>query len=507
MRDDRVDRWVARAWMVLVASSALYFLADNEADNDLWMHLFSGRLILAARAVPHVDTFSYTAAGLSWIDHEWLMQAAFAAVFDGAGATGLWLGKLAIALLTTWLVWRSVARQSRSAWIRGPVMLLVLATMARGYAIRPQIASYLAVAALLLWLDDLDDTVVRPAAWAIVAPIGIGFCLWANVHGGFIVGLAIVALFAATPRWPTAAATEPAALPPRIRAALATAALLGSCLTPYGVSLFTYLGTELRAPHPLTEWQSVSLADPAHLPALVLLALLIATLPYAQRLRRRPWRAVLVATIAVMAMRQQRHLPLLALVAAAPLAEQLDAALARLRARSGFRLSAAATSMVALALIALAGIQLGLLTARVWQARGQIVYLADDYPVGAVMYLRDHDVHGNLALPLDWGGYALWHLAPAIRVSLDGRFATVYPPRVVEDHFAFFRGERDADGERLLDAYDTTLLLVPFGVATALDRRADWHVLYHDSVAALLGHGGRTATDSGDAPRGWRPFP
>lgn len=507
MRDALADRWVARAWSLLVVSSALYFLADNEADNDLWMHLFSGRLILANGAVPRVDAFSYTAAGLPWIDHEWLTQSAFAAAFDSLGSTGLWMCKLAVALLTAWLVWLAVARRTRGPWTRGPVMMLVLAALARGYAIRPQIVSYLGVAALLAWLDHVDDTRPHPGVWTIVVPIAVGFAAWANAHGGFVVGLSIVALFAVAPRWTTSTGDDFAPLPIAVRLAMVGAALVAVCLTPYGLSLFSYVLTELRAPHPLTEWQAVRLDDPAHLPFLMLVAILIATLPFARMLRRRPWRLMLVATVAVMAVRQQRHVPLFALVAAAPLAEQTDAALAWLGARIELRLTATATSVVAAALLGLAVVQLVVLSARVWRAQGGIVYSADEYPVGAVTYLREHDLRGDLAVPLDWGGYALWHLAPAVKVSLDGRFATVYPPRVVEDNFAFFRGESSVDSARMLDSYNTTLALIPRGIPTALDGRADWHLLYIDSVAALFGKSGAPASHGSDAPHGWLAFP
>jgi len=46
----------------------------------------------------------------------------------------------------------------------------------------------------------------------------------------------------------------------------------------------------------------------------------------------------------------------------------------------------------------------------------------------------------NLAVPLDWGEYVLWFLAPQVKVSLDGRFATVFPEQVVADNFDFFTG-------------------------------------------------------------------
>src|SRR5262245_50423636 len=75
-------------------TSALYFLSDNEADNDLWVHLLAGREILAARALPTTDTWSFTSGGSPWVDHEWLAQVIFAAVFQVAGDTGLWLLKL-----------------------------------------------------------------------------------------------------------------------------------------------------------------------------------------------------------------------------------------------------------------------------------------------------------------------------------------------------------------------------------------------------------------------------
>jgi hypothetical protein len=387
-------------------------------------------------------------------------------------------------------------------------MLLVLAALARGYAIRPQIASYLFLAALLDRLDALDDGARRPpAAWLLVSATAVAFAAWANAHAGFVAGLAIVALFAAAPRWPGSHPVRSNDVAASVRFMMLAAAWLGASLTPYGLSLFSYVLVELRAPHPLTEWQPVRFDDPAHLPFLLLILLLLITLPFARMLRQRPWRLVLVAGAAIIAARQQRQIPLFALVAAAPLAVQADAALGWLRSRSAFRLGFAAARIVAVGLCALAFAQLGLLSARVWRARAGIFYAADEYPVGALAYARQHQLRGNLAVPLDWGGYALWHLAPAVRVSIDGRFATVYPARVVEDNFAFFRGDGGVDSIRLLDAYDTDLALVPHGVATPVDARPEWHLLYRDAVAALFARSAVSEPSEGDAPHGPLPFP
>jgi len=47
-------------------------------DGDTSWHLATGKLILATRAVPHVDPFSFTFAGHAWTAHEWLAETLMA---------------------------------------------------------------------------------------------------------------------------------------------------------------------------------------------------------------------------------------------------------------------------------------------------------------------------------------------------------------------------------------------------------------------------------------------
>lgn len=491
-------RLAAAAWALLTVSSAVYFLGDHEADNDLWMHLYSGQRIVAEHAIPRVDDASYTAAGLPWVDHEWLSQVGLATLFAAGGSPALWAVKLAIGLLTAWLLWLPVRRHAASPWVRGAVMVLALAAMARGYAVRPQVLTYAAVALLLAWLDR-----PRRAApgWTTYAVVAAGFCLWANAHGAVVVGVGMLGLYTVL------GSARRDDLPVPARGGLLGAALLALCLNPYGPALLVYVANELRVPHPISEWQPLAFGDPGQRPAVLLLAALVATLPWTRLLRRRWWWAALLALVAVMTLRSQRHTPLLALCAAAPLADQLQHLGDRLAARTRFQLSAAATTILAVALAALAALQLGGAGARWWRDRGHLVYRAADYPVGALRFARAHGLRGHLALPLDWGGYALWHGAPDLEVSLDGRFATVYPPAVVEDGFAFFRGDGAPAAARLLDAYPTTLVLVPRGLPTPLDHRPEWRVLYSDEVAALYGREGEPASAPAAAPTGTLRFP
>lgn len=479
----------APIWLLFAATSALYFLADNEADNDLWVHLLLGRRMLGGSGIPRADDLSFTATGAAWVDHEWLLQILFAAIFEWTGASGLWLAKIAIGGATAWLLWRSIRRQQCPLPVQAATMVLVLATLARGFSTRPQIATYLFAAALLLWLDARTHR--PPRLRAEVPLIAAWMCLWSNLHGGFIVGLGILVLWSLSPPWHH--------LPARL--ALPAAGLFGACLTPYGPALFTYILGELSAPHPLTEWQPVQFGDPAQRPFWATFFLCAATIPFARLLRQAPWRAVLLAGTAFLAMRHQRHVPLFAICAAAPLADQLGSALSRLPAR--FDLSPPARRIITAAVAALALMQVGLLAARLWQNGATIVFDARDYPVAAVRYMREQGLTGKLALPLDWGGYALWHLSPRVTVSLDGRFATVYPPPVVAENFDFFAGVNDDLVRRRQPDY---VLTVGNAVMRALPEHG-YHLVHRDEVAALYARNPNLPRPAVESPSGTLRFP
>jgi hypothetical protein len=477
-----------RIWLLFAATTSLYFVAGNEADNDLWVHLLLGRRILSTGTFPRVDDLSFTAAGSPWVDHEWLAQVLFATVFDGLGSSGLWLLKIALGMASAWLLWRSFRSTDAPIPLRAFVLVLTVAAMARGMAMRPQLFTYVFVPALLLWLDSTDNRApaMRPAA----AVVALWLCAWSNLHGAFIVGLGILGLWAVSPPWQD--------LPRKL--ALPAVGLAAACINPYGPSLFTYIWGELSVPHPLTEWQPVRFGDPAQWPFWAMLIATALTLPFARLLRRSPWRAALVIGTAFLALRHQRHVPLFAICAAAPLADQLAAALGRARR---LELSEGAARVVAAAVLVMAIFQIGALAVRTVGDRGAIVYRAEEYPVGATQFIKEHALEGNLALPLDWGAYALWHLSPAVKVSMDGRFATVYPPSVVELNFDFFGGVDD----RLLEQHrpDYVLNIANFAMRSLPDH--GYRPLYRDEVAVLYARPGPASPTQGKAPSGLLPFP
>jgi len=108
-------------------------------------------------------------------------------------------------------------------------------------------------------------------------------------------------------------------------------------------------------------------------------------------------------------------------------------------------------------------------------------------PVRAIGLLRASGISGNLAIDFDWGLYAMYHVAPAIKISVDGRRETAYGGRVYKQNFDFRFGT--GDWEALLREHDTHLALVRrlHPSDNLLRLKPGWTLLYEDPLAALFG--------------------
>ena len=105
----------------------------------------------------------------------------------------------------------------------------------------------------------------------------------------------------------------------------------------------------------------------------------------------------------------------------------------------------------------LVGYQLFFTGSKYIKAQGNIIVDPTKYPVSAVHFLKQNGIKGNILLPFDWGEYAIWKLYPDCRVSIDGRFRTVYPEEILRDHFAAEVGESKL--RELLEKYPPDIIL------------------------------------------------
>ncbi len=301
-----------RAFAAILALGLFAMAARPVIDPDFWWHLRTGQLIVATLQVFHTDPYSFTRFGQTWINHEWLSDA-FIFILYRLGSWGLLIATFAVTIAASFLL--ALKRSAAPIHIAGVFVIWAAIASMPLWGVRPQMLSLL-LASIFLWLGDAAGR--RPNRLWWMLPLMV---LWVNLHAGFAIGLALIALFLAGDGLDLAFGFEPWRQM-RARVWRLAAVLLGCValvpLNPYGVRMYAYPFATLHSESMqryIVEWFSPDFHQIEYLPFLLLLlaTLLIVGLS-AKKLRPRD--SLLLLVTAYAALRSIRNIPLFAIVAA-----------------------------------------------------------------------------------------------------------------------------------------------------------------------------------------------
>ena len=433
-------------------------------DPDTLWHIAAGRWIRAHHAVPTTDIFSHTVPGAPWTAHEWLAESMLAGTYDQFGWTGVVMlaalaGGIALGLLAHALS-RFIAPRFVAA-----VVAFSFVLAASHMTARPHL---LAMPLMVAWATGLVQARTEdraPSYWLLPA-----MALWANLHGGFIVGLGLAGALALEAIGSAEAAERRRAF--AAWAAFLISAALVSLATPQGIEGWLFPFRLMGMGHALgyvTEWHA---PDYGRLQPVEVWLFGLAVVLAVLRPRLPVLRAVLVAGLAYMALTQVRNAELLAMIAPLLLAPAIGSRLERPQPETsvvGARLSIGAAALVVAA--SLAGIAHG------YSEGGSKIV-----PAAALKAAQAAHVTGPVFNDYDFGGYLIFAGVP---VFIDGR-VDVYGDAFTS---AFMAARANEGGAlpRLLDRYRIgwTLLAPDSAAAKALDRMKGWTRVYGDATAVV----------------------
>jgi hypothetical protein len=192
-----VDAQSAMPWLVAVGVYALLTAVGPKllSDPDTYSHIALGRWILEHGTVPATDPFSATLRGTHWVAFEWLSQVVFAMAHAAAGWTGV-VAVTAVAMATALgLLSRFLQREWQPTAVLVAVLCAILLTAPHILA-RPHILALPVTVAWIALLIRAVDTRSSPP-WLLL-PL---MTLWANLHGSFTFGLAMIAPIACDALW------------------------------------------------------------------------------------------------------------------------------------------------------------------------------------------------------------------------------------------------------------------------------------------------------------------
>ena len=238
------ELWACLAVLLPVVGSLLASISTV----DLAYHLRAGAILLDSRTLPSPDPFTFTAAGLAWLDQQWGAQAIFAAIYRAGGWALLAVVRAGLVGLVAWLVYR--ACRSAGAGIRVAAWL-TLAGFGVGLValgMRPQLLG------MVLFAATLAILAARRAHPGLIWAIPVLVLVWTNVHGSFFLGPAAVVIAGLEDlvgRRPGTARTFLVAL----------VSFAATLVDPFGPGVWTYAAGIAADPtirRLITEWQPTS---------------------------------------------------------------------------------------------------------------------------------------------------------------------------------------------------------------------------------------------------------
>jgi len=160
------------------------------SNNDIWMHLKNGELILKGHHFLYTDTYSFRTIGMPWVNHEWLAGVIFYLVYQiGSVNAIIFFKAFLVATLTIFMV--ATCRLTKDRWaVFYPIIVFALFNAAVRFLDRPHMFTEMLVPIFFYILFAYKYRHKDYLIWLPILSL-----LWVNVHGGFIVGMGIITLF------------------------------------------------------------------------------------------------------------------------------------------------------------------------------------------------------------------------------------------------------------------------------------------------------------------------
>ena len=480
------------AWLFM--SSGAHGWQSLLVDGDVGWHIRTGEYILNHHAVPHHDLYSFSKPGAPWYAWEWLSDVIDAGLFHWAGLKGVvLLAGVTIALFATTLM-RRVVNAGAHLFIALLVVLLGVGAASMHFLARPHVFTLLLLSLSMGIIEtDRRSGQTSRRVWLLV-PITL---VWTNLHGGFLILIALLGLAtvgAAIESW---IAKTPGA-PADWRAALRWGKLTAACAAvslanPYGWGLHVHVVQYLRSDWIKTvvqEFQSPSFRSENMLQFEVLLfAGLVAA---GARFRKgQVIDGLWVLALGYLALSSVRHVPVFVAVLAPLIASEATC--------WWQALASGATKNSALGILDQMGKDLiaGFQRTSIWGAAAVGVLIVMGAPIPwptdfpsevfptALVHAHEQQILNARVLTTDqWADYLIY-LHPQQKVFVDGR-SDFYGPEIGNKFLHLMAGA--PEWRQVMEQYQFNLALIPAdsAIAQLLKTRPEWSVSADDGKRILL---------------------
>lgn len=465
---------------------------------DFYWHLKLGQVIFDSHSIPRVDIFSFTAVGKIFLAQSWLADVLFYLIYR-LGGFSLVVFSNGILLFLIVLPLAFLCRKAtEQVW--PSVVSLLLVAFCIPWNLRPQVFSSV-LFSFFYWI--LLSYRSKPGVGIYILPFLM--VLWVNLHGAFVMGLALLIIFLACGSIEALAEKKRDAA--SIRRLKTLGLILVLCLiatvaNPEFYGVYDYVRTILNAPSVqklVSEWQPPAISNSDGLIMFFFPFFLLTFLFVCSSRRPQLIEIVLYLVFSAYGMASLRNCVWFLIIAAPMLASYLPktnwsfigldygATEKRPLDRGTFRREkpflnrAILVAMILVLVLQSPWVRMELKSAKLQES---------GTPIKAMDYIDRNDLKGNVFHPQVYGDYLIWRLWPRQRSFFDGR-VHLFDESFVKLYFRIFQ---DSDWEKLLAKFDIRYLLLAKEKsdqdATRLIEAARssgrWLLCYEDDLSILF---------------------
>lgn len=458
-------------------------------DGDTGWHIRTGEYILDHHAVPTTDLFSFSKSGEPWFAWEWLADVIYGWLFRSMGLKGVvLLSGLMISLIAT-IILRHMLWRKANLFLSLAVTLFCAAAASIHYHARPHLFTLLLLV-ITMWMLDRDRSSPSWHVWLLI-PLT---ALWTNLHGGFLLMIAITGLLAVgtlieaflleNRRWSSVFRYP----------ALLAGCSLATVLNPYGLGLHKHVIEYLRSgwiKDMVEEFRSPNFHSESMFYFEILLFLGFAAAVGFLR-RRRIVEPLWIVYFAHTALASARHVTIFVLLAGPIIAieatkwwldwskdrsgKSLPGILNQLAGEmgSGFRWVSIWPAVFALSLVFIGH-----------PVQWPTDFSDERFPAKILSANRDQIAAARVLTSDQWGDYLIFHLYPATKVFMDGR-SDFYGEELGKEYLAVLQGQYNWSA--ILAKYKFSMVLAPVSwpLCSLLKQAKDWKVVADDGKAILF---------------------
>jgi len=476
-------------------------------DATIGWHIRNGQQMLLTHAITRIDPFSSTMSGHAWYAWEWLYDLLIAVIHHVFGLNGVVFYSAAIIAATFVLTLHLALRDRGNLPVTIFLLILSLGASAVHFFTRPHVLSWLFT---VIWFEVLDSTERHQAESKNLFWLPILMVLWVNVHGGFLIGFLLLAIYllAGVGRYFSSRDLRDETRRWLKRLGVCSGlSFAASFINPYGyhlhVHIWRYLSDQFLMNH-ITEFFSPDFHGAAQQCFALLLIVAIGVLASATR-RPSAARLMVIVFAAYSGLYATRSLPtsvlLITLVIAPLLSQTISAVAVNASLASwlrGFfsRLDSFGVRMgklevqfrghLWLMLVFVVGLWACMHHGRLGSEQFINAYFDDKrFPVEATEVIARQEIHEPIFSLDYWGGYLIYRLYPQTKVVVDDRH-DLYGSQFFKDYLKIVLVQ--SEWEKVLDEKQVNWVLVPSesSLANIMKLTPKWTVTHEDGTAVLF---------------------